>query len=114
LTEALVEAGIPIEETRYGFLMPLLHHWLELPDPFAFEEGAISQVLEEFCGAVVDKSVVTTSRDAILLLDLASGPVLLEEGVSIRPIYESELWEFGDVERFWPLPPFLRYARYAE
>ena len=106
LTEVLVAAGIAVEETRYGFLLPLLHHWLELSDPFAFEEGAISRVLEEFCDAVIVKVVLTGSRDAILRLDLASGPVLLEEGISVRPIYENELWELGDVNRFWPPFPF--------
>jgi len=106
LTEVLVAAGIAIEETRYGFLLPLLHRWLELSDPFAFEEGAISQVLEGFCDAVIDKVIFTWSRDAILQLDLACSPVLLEEGISIRPIYENELWELGDVGRSRSLFPF--------
>jgi hypothetical protein len=106
LTDMLVAAGIAIEETRYGFLLPLVHHWLELPDPFGFKEGDISQLLEEFGTAVLDKVVFISSRDAILSLDLTSGPVLLEKGVSVRPIYENELWELGDVDRFW-LPSLL-------
>lgn len=105
LTELLVVTGIAMEETRYAFLLPLLDHWLELPDPFAFEEGAISRVLEEFYDAVIDKVVLTRSRDVILGLDLASGPMLLEEGILIRPIYENMLWELGDVDRLWVLFP---------
>jgi hypothetical protein len=106
LTELLITAGIPREEIPYGFILPLLHHWLDLPDPFAFEKRPISRVLEEFCDAVIDKSILTSSRDAILPLELACSSVSLKEGVSIRPVYESELWELGDVGKFLPSLPF--------
>ena len=109
LTEVLVAAGIRGGEVRYGFLLPLLRHWLELPDPFTFQEEAISQVLEEFCDAVIDKVVMTASRNAILHLDLVFGPILLEEGVFIRPIQEKELWELGDLDNQWPFYAFFSF-----
>lgn len=108
LGAALAAAGIPAEEMRYGFFLPLVHHWLELPDPFAFEETATSKVLDEFVDAVIDGRVVTRSRHAIDWLDLTSEAVALEKGISIRRVTEDELWEFGDIDRLeWQFPHFL-------
>ena len=107
LKEILVMVGIQPEEVQYGFLLPLVHHWLELPDPFAFDESAVSQVIDEFTDAVIEGVVLTRSRDVIILLDLASGPISLEKGVSIRTVNEEELWELGDADSLWtflPLP----------
>lgn len=108
LGAVLAAAGIPSEETWYGFFLPLIHHWLELPDPFTFEEAGISRVLDEFVDAVVDGTVVTRSREAIGLLDLNCGSVVLEEAISIRPVAEDELWEFGEIHTpQWQFPHFL-------
>lgn len=107
LRAVLAAAGIPAEQVEYGFFLSLVHHWIELPDPFAFEETAISRVLDEFVNAVVDGRVVTRSLDAIGRLDLVSGPVVLETGVSIRPVTEEELWEFGSMGLRWVFPSAL-------
>ena len=96
LESMLTASGIPSRETEHQFLIPLVQCWLELPDPFAFEEATISRVLVEFANAVIEGVVVSRSRDVIERLSLKSGPVKLEEGVYIRPVTEDELWEFGD------------------
>lgn len=108
LEAILVELGIPSNETWFGFLLPLVHHWLELPAPFEFEEKAISRILNEFVEAIVDSTVMTRSRDAIEHLGLPFDTVAMEDGISIRPITDDELWEFCDVDRReWLLPHFL-------
>lgn len=100
LKTILTAAGVPAEQTWYGFFLPLVNHWLELPAPFEFQEIAISQVLDEFVTAVIDAQVVERSLDAIVSLDLASGCVVLEKGVSIRTVTEEELWQFGTIDPF--------------
>lgn len=98
LIDMLVAQGIPHNEISYGYLMPLLHHWLELVDPFALEEKAVSELLGIFSDAVSENLVLTRLRDIIQPLDLTSGPILLEKGVLIRSINEEELWELGDID----------------
>jgi len=108
LVTILAEFGIPSNETWFGFLLPLVHNWLELPAPFEFEETAISEILDEFVETVVDDKVITRSQDAIEHLGLPCDTVVLEDGISIRPITEDELWEFGNTDhRKWLLPHFL-------
>jgi len=106
LIETLVSAGIEQQETHYGFLMPLVHYWLKLEDPFALDEEQISRVLDEFSNAVLEGLILTRSRSAILLLELEAEPLLLEKGIGIRPISANELWELGNMDSFIrSLPP---------
>lgn len=100
LIDVLVNAGIALQQTRYGYLMPLVHRWLKLEDPFAFDEAQMRNIFYEFSSAVLQRLVVTKSRYAILSLNLEHQPVSLERGVCIRPISKEELWELGDTSRF--------------
>lgn len=107
LIDVLVSAGIKPQETHYGYLSPLVHHWLELKNPFAFNERQINELLDEFSAAVLEGLIITKSRGAILQLGLETEAVLLEEGINIRPISISELWELGDIsdlQRILPRP----------
>jgi len=116
LIDALVGAGVERQETHYGFLFPLVHHWLELEKPFAFDEKQINKLLDEFNAAVLEGLIITKSRGAILQLDLEAGPVSLKEGINIRPISNSELWELGGMSDFrWLLaPPWAPYGLVGE
>jgi len=107
LIEALVSEGIKPEEMHYGYLLPLAHHWLELENPFVFNERQINELLDEFSAAVLEGLILTQSRGAILQLDLKAGPVSPVKGINIRPISSSELWELGDMsdlQRILPRP----------
>jgi len=97
LIETLVSTGIEQQETHYGFLIPLVHHWLKLEDPFALDEEQIGNVLDEFSDAVLDGLIVTKSRNNIIGLELKVESVSLEKGISIRPISTNELWELGNM-----------------
>jgi hypothetical protein len=99
LIDALAALGIPRNQIHYGALLPLVRHWLRLPDPLAFQEDAISDVLREFVDFAIGGIVHISSRQALIGLTLDSGPVVLQEGVVIRPISEEELWEIGDDDR---------------
>lgn len=99
LEDALVKAGIPREETRYGYLLPLIHKWFDLPDPLAFGKTNVSQILDKFAEAVLDGVILTKSRSVILQLGLTLEPLILEKGICIRPISNEELWELGDIEK---------------
>ena len=106
LSEALVTAGIDPQETYYLFLFPLVHHWLELEDPFSFSGEQISKVLDEFSDAVLKGLILTNSRNAIVMLKLKAEPLSLEKGISIRPISANELWELGDMDNLRRLGSF--------
>ena len=114
LIEALVTAGIEPQETHYGFLSPLVHHWLGLEDPLAFDEGQISKILDEFNDAILEGLIFTRSRSAIVMLELEAESLSLEKGISIRPISENELWEFGGMNNLrsilTPLSGLLRFV----
>ncbi|GAJ10304.1 unnamed protein product, partial [marine sediment metagenome] len=77
---------------------PLVIHWLELEDPFSFDHEPISKVLDEFSDAVLDGLIIAKSRNTIIMLELKVEPVLLEKGISIRPINTNELWELGNTD----------------
>lgn len=97
LIETLVIAGIEPRETHYGFLLPLVHHWLDLEDPFGFYDKQISKLLDEFSDTVLKGLILTKSRRVIQMLELKAKPLSLEKGISIRPISSSELWELGEI-----------------
>ncbi len=107
LIEALVNAGVERQHVHYGFLSPLVHHWLELEKPFALDDRQINKLLNEFSAAVFEGLITTNSRDVISQLGLEIEPVSLEKGITIRPISTSELWEYGgmrDLHQFTPRP----------
>jgi hypothetical protein len=78
--------------------LSLLHNWLQLPDPLAFEEHAVAHLLDEFVDAVLKNRITTKSRSAIEGLIIANSPILLEESILIRQITENELWDLGDID----------------
>lgn len=86
----------------YGFTdtthpyLSLLHNWLQSPDPLAFDEHVVSDLLDEFVDAVLKNRIFTNSRFAIEGL-ITNSPILLQEGIIIRQITESELWDLGDI-----------------
>lgn len=96
LTNLLVEAGIPSDETYGGYLVSLVRRWLRIPNPFSFDQSTFTPVTEEFTNAVLNKKVITRVRNIIVGVILKSSSIILEEGVCIRPINEEELWGLGD------------------
>jgi len=112
LIETLSEAGIPVNEQPYGFMLPLVRNWLRLEDPFVFNESDTQILLDEFADAVLKGLVITRLRTAIndFNVDSDSMPILFEKGITIRQITIDELWYYGDIDknRFHshPLPGF--------
>ena len=67
LADAVIAAGIEPSEVQYGFVLPLVYHWLELWEPFAFfEEEAISKILDAFC----DAQMIPTSQNKLTYLQI--------------------------------------------
>lgn len=97
LIGALVIAGIEPRETHYGFLLPLVYHWLDLENPFEFYDKHISKILDEFSDVVLEGLILTKSRRVIQMLELKAGSLSLEKGISIRPISSNELWGLGEI-----------------
>ena len=112
LGNLLVEAGIPDDETYGGFLMPLVRSWLKLPNPFTFAEANISPVIKVFTDAVLNREVVTRIKNVIVGMTLKSGPMILEEGICIRPVTGEELWGLGD--EYLPTKPWLFFLMPSE
>ncbi len=98
LVGLLTEAGIQEKEILYGYLCPLVDHCLDNGEPLMSEKGKVESVLEEFASAVIDDRFSARSRHALSSLELTGGPVYLEDGVSIRPVVEEELWTFGNID----------------
>ena len=84
-------------DTRQPYLS-LVHNWLKSSDPLAFEEYAVSGLLDEFVDAVLKNRIPRKSRFAIDGLTVANSPILLHEGIIIRQVTEDELWDFGDID----------------
>lgn len=113
LEDILVALGIPVEDARNHFMVPLVYNWAGTPDPFALKRASVSPLLEEFATAVIEGRVQVRSRDVIDSnridsfdsFELVGGPLQLDDRVCIRPITNEELWEFGEGDRFrhlWP------------
>lgn len=101
LEHLLLECGIPENELHYGFFTKLIQHWLDFSASCSVDQSVVSKVVNPFVDAVLNGYVVTRSRDALITLPLdtvTSSPIQLEQGVSIRPILEEELWEFGEID----------------
>lgn len=77
--------------------LSLLHNWLQLPDPLAFEEHSLSPLLDEFVDAVLKNRITIKSRFAIEGLTIANPLILLEKGILIRQVEENELWDLGEI-----------------
>lgn len=101
LEEIMLKADISGGEMQHGYLVPLVYHWLSLPDPLMLKCEGLSQMLDEFADAVVDKVILTKSRSIIFHLDLQCEPLVLQRGVSIRSITNEEMWELGEVVGPW-------------
>jgi len=95
LTEVLKAHGSA--NTTQQLCLSLLHNWLQLPDPLAFEEHSLSLLLDEFVDAVLKNRITTKSRFAIEGLTIANPPILLEESILIRQVTENELWDLGEI-----------------
>jgi len=89
--------------------LSLLHNWLQLPDPLAFEEHSISPLLDEFVDAVLKNRITIKSRFAFEGLTIANPPILLEEGILIRQVAENELWDLGEINNKNPTFSLLDY-----
>ena len=104
LYNVLVAASIEPQWIRFGFLLPLVAAWCKLPNPFDLTQSSAQALLGEFAEIVVDKTCQTEYRDVIVSVDIGQTSIVLEEGVTIRPINEEELWEFGSGT--FSAPPF--------
>lgn len=85
-------------DTTQQLCLSLLHNWLQLPNPLAFEEHAVSHLLDEFVDAVLKNRITAKSRFAIEGLIIANSSTLLEESILIRQVTENELWDLGDID----------------
>ncbi len=106
LAKLLEEAGIDRQDIPYGYMTQLIANWLQSSNPLALDGDAADAVLDDFARAVVDKLITVRSRDAFAQVNVAlvENEVSLDENVILRPIYQEELWTFGDTDRF-PFDP---------
>lgn len=104
LHDVITAAGIQAQWIHYGFFLPLVLAWCKLPEPFDLTQPVAQALLDEFAEAVIDGTSLTRYRDVIVSMDIGGTPIVLEEGVAIRPIDEEELWELGSGT--FPTPPF--------
>jgi hypothetical protein len=74
----------------------LVSNWLDLENPFLFEEPAMSNLIEDFLDAVLDGKLILRKRLAIEGLDGECLPATICNGIIIRRISKEELWELGD------------------
>ena len=104
LHDAMTGAGVQAEWIPYGFFLPLILAWCNLSEPFDLTQPAAKELLDEFAEAVTDGISFTRYRDAVVSIDIEGTPIVLGEGVIVRPIDKEELWELasGTV----PTPPF--------
>jgi hypothetical protein len=93
LHDMITAAGIQASHIPYGFFLPLVMVWCQLPEPFDLTQSATGPLLDEFAKAIIDGRSVSRYRDAIVGLGLSRTPVELEKGVAIRTIEEDELWD---------------------
>lgn len=96
LRDKMVSEGRSTSEVQYHFLQPLVNRWCELANPFDLNTAPIQQLVDEFAGAVIDGRTLVRSRDALLSVDLGSGPLVIEKGIGLRGVTGEELWEFGN------------------
>ena len=82
--------------TTQQLCLSMLNNWLQLSDPLAFEEYAVSHLLDEFVDAVSKNRIMTKSRFAIEGLTIANIPTLLEENILIRQVPIK--WHLGIIE----------------
>jgi hypothetical protein len=108
LWKLLLKAGIPDDEVYGGFLISLLRNWLRAKDPFTLEKSTVSPVIALFADAVINKVVTTQVKNILVGINLDSNPIILEDGVRIRPINQEELWGLGD--EYLPTKPWLTFV----
>jgi len=115
LFAALLEAGVPSGQQESDFCVLLIRHWCQLPDSLRSPEKA-EPMLRDFATAIINGEVVTKSIDAFSPLLLTGGEVELQEGIKIRTVNDSELWEYGseDLRPRWdPTPNLLPFDNWA-
>ena len=88
LHDAITAAGFDTRGIRFQLLIPLIFAWCRLPEPFDLTQPATQALLDEFAEAVTGGLISTKYRDAIVSLDIDKTAIVLEEGVTIRPINE--------------------------
>jgi len=76
----------------------LINRWLSLPQPFLFDELALSNLLEEFANVVLVGKVKKRLRIVIEGLNADFLPIIFDEGTVIQRITEEKLWVLGDYE----------------
>lgn len=69
-----------------------------MPQPFLFDELALSNLLEEFANVVLVGKVKKRLRIVIEGLNADFLPIIFDEGTVIQRITEEELWVLGDYE----------------
>jgi|GEM_PF-1901602 hypothetical protein len=104
LHAAMLAVGIEAQWIRFGFLVPLVYAWCELPDPLDLAHSTAEELLDTFADAVVEHKSTTTYRDALVYVDLCGEPLVLEQGISLRPISEDELYELSQGK--FPAEPY--------
>lgn len=104
LHNSILDAGIQAQWIQYGFLLPLVYAWCDLPEPLDLTHSAAQELLDTFANAVIEHKSFTTYRDAMIYVDLGGEAVVLEKGIVLRPISENELYELSQ-EKF-PSEPY--------
>jgi hypothetical protein len=109
LHDMITAAGIQASHIPYGFFLPLVMAWCQLPEPFDLTQSATGSLLDEFAKAIIDGRSVSRYRDTIVGLGLGKTPVELEKGVAIRTIEEDELWDLtsGSISSTPFFPPII-------
>lgn len=112
LWNLLAEAGIQDDEIYGGFLITLLRNWLSVKDPFKLDKSIVSSVIRLFADAVLNKVVTTSLKSILVGINLNNNPIILEDGIYIRPINQEELWGLGD--EYLPTKPWLTFVGPSE
>ncbi|MBI4302291.1 MAG: hypothetical protein HY664_06785 [Chloroflexi bacterium] len=89
LEQLLAGKGIRSELLEWGYMRPLRQKWLNLADPFSFNEQEVEPMLNEFVKAVLEKKVLVKWRDW-LSIRLKTEKFMFEEAMVIRPSMSNE------------------------
>ena len=95
LSTLIIAADIQAMWVPFGFLLPLVYKWCNLPDPLDPNHSAAQELLDAFADAVLEHKSTTTYRDALVRIDLGGEQTVLEEGIVLRPITEDELYDLS-------------------
>ncbi len=110
LQQALVACGVRMEETYYGFLVPLFASWTDHLVGGKTVDDAIGAATNDLMLAVFADGVESISKYILNGVTLDGHNMKLDNEVVLRPITDEELWEMGTSDillQGMHFPPYL-------